>query len=173
VAHNFFNTGHDVVISGIDTTEALTVARQKKQEGKTVWAVPYDYVGACQGAPDVCLGVPYFNWGPGYITFIKAAMGKTWKPEWVWLGPDWKDINNHDTSTVGFIAGSAMPPQVKQDLDAFIGAMASGRLNLFKGPLNYQDGKPFVKAGEIASDRQIWYMEQLLEGMSGQSSTKN
>lgn len=66
-----------------------------------------------------------------------------------------------------------MPPQVKQDLDAFIGAMASGRLNLFKGPLNYQDGKPFVKAGEIASDRQIWYMEQLLEGMSGQSSTKN
>jgi simple sugar transport system substrate-binding protein len=50
--------------------------------------------------------------------------------------------------------------------------MASGRLNLFKGPLNYQDGKPFVKAGEIASDGQIWYMEQLLEGMSGQSSTK-
>jgi simple sugar transport system substrate-binding protein len=99
-------------------------------------------------------------------------MGKTWKQEWAWLGPDWKDINNPDSSTVGFMAGAAMPPQVKQDLDAFIGAMASGRLNLFKGPLNYQDGKPFAKAGEIAGDRQIWYMEQLLEGMSGQSSTK-
>ena len=172
VAQNFFNTGHDVVISGIDTPEALTVAKQKKQEGKAVWAVPYDYEGACQAAPDVCLGVPYFNWGPGYIAFIKAAMAKSWKPEWVWLGPDWKDINNHDTSTVGFLAGASMPPAIKQELDAFIGAMASGRVNLFKGPLRYQDGKPFVKDGEIASDSQIWYMEQLLEGMSGQSSTK-
>lgn len=172
VAQNFFNTGFDVVISGIDTTEALTVARQKRQEGRTVWAVPYDYVGACQSAPDVCLGVPYFNWGPGYIRFIKAAMSKSWKPEWLWLGPDWKDINNPETSTVGFMAGAAMPPQVRPQLDAFTAALASGQLNLLKGPLNYQDGKPFVKAGEIASDKQVWYMEQLLEGMSGQSSMK-
>jgi simple sugar transport system substrate-binding protein len=172
VAQNFYNTGYDVVISGIDTTEVLTVARQKKQEGKAVWAVPYDYVGACQGAPDVCLGVPYFNWGPGYIPFINAAMTKAWKPDWVWLGPDWKDINNHDTSAVGFVAGAAMPPQIRPELDAFIAALASGNVKLFKGPLNYQDGRPFVKAGEVASDRQVWYMEQLLEGMSGQSSTK-
>ena len=33
VAQNFFNTGYDVVVSGIDTTEALVVARQKRQEG--------------------------------------------------------------------------------------------------------------------------------------------
>jgi simple sugar transport system substrate-binding protein len=172
VTQNFFNTGFDVVISGIDTTEALTVARQKRQEGRTVWAVPYDYVGACRSAPDVCLGVPYFNWGPGYIRFIKAAMSKTWKPEWLWLGPDWKDINNPETSTVGFMPGAAMPPPVRPQLDAFTAAMASGQVNLFKGPLNYQSGKPFVKAGEIASDQQVWYMEQLLEGMSGQSSMK-
>jgi simple sugar transport system substrate-binding protein len=30
VAQNFINTGYDVIISGIDTTEALTVAKQKK-----------------------------------------------------------------------------------------------------------------------------------------------
>jgi simple sugar transport system substrate-binding protein len=50
--------------------------------------------------------------------------------------------------------------------------MASGQVNLFKGPLNYLDGKSFVKAGEIATDQQVWYMEQLLQGMSGQSSMK-
>jgi len=60
----FFNTGYDVVISGIDTTEALVVARQKRQEKKQVWAIPYDYKGACEGAMDACVGVPYFNWGP-------------------------------------------------------------------------------------------------------------
>jgi simple sugar transport system substrate-binding protein len=172
VAQNFFNTGYDVVISGIDTTEALVVAKQKKQEGKAVWAIPYDYVGACQTAPEVCLGVPYFNWGPSYVKFIKAAKTNSWKPEWLWLGPDWKDINNADTSTVGFMPGAALPAKAKQDLDLFIKDLGSGKVNLFKGPINYQDGKPFVKAGETANDKQVWYMEQLLEGMLGQSSAK-
>ena len=40
------------------------------------------------------------------------------------------------------------------------------------GTLNFQDGTEFVKAGEAATDKQIWYMEQLLEGMDGQSSAK-
>jgi simple sugar transport system substrate-binding protein len=172
VAQNFFNTGHDVVISGIDTTEALTVAKQKRQEGKVVWAVPYDYVGACQSAPDVCLGVPYFNWGPGYVHFIKAAMAKTWKSQWLWLDPDWKNINNPDTSPVGFVAGTGLAAAVKQELDKFIADLGSGKLNLFRGPLTFQDGKTLVKAGETASDKQIWYMEQLVQGMAGQSSAK-
>jgi len=172
VAQNFFNTGYDVVLSGIDTTEALTVAGQKKKDGKSVWAVPYDYIGACQGAPDVCLGVPYFNWGPAYIPFVKAARSKTWKPEWLWLGPDWKDINNPDTSIVGFVPGKALPAGAKPALDQFIKDLGSGAANLFKGPLNYQDGTVFVKAGETASDQQIWHVEQLLQGMQGQSSAK-
>jgi len=172
VAQNFFNTGYDVVLSGIDTTEALTVAGQRKKDGKSVWAVPYDYIGACQGAPDVCLGVPYFNWGPAYIPFVKAARNKTWKPEWLWLGPDWKDINNPDTSIVGFVPGKALPAGAKPALDQFIKDLGSGAANLFKGPLNYQDGTVFVKAGETASDQQIWHVEQLLQGMQGQSSAK-
>jgi len=172
VAQNFFNTGYDVVLSGIDTTEVLTVAGQKKKEGKNFWGVPYDYVGACQSAPDVCLGVPYFNWGPAYIGFVKTAINKTWKPEWLWLGPDWKEINNPETSIVGFVPGAALPAGAKPELDKFVKDLGSGTVNLFKGPLNYQDSKVFVKAGETASDKQIWHMEQLLQGMQGQSSAK-
>jgi simple sugar transport system substrate-binding protein len=172
VAQNFYNTGFDVVISGIDTTEAVVVARQKKQEGKEVWAIPYDYIGACEGAPEVCLGVPYYNWGPGYVKFIKAAMAGNWKSEWDWVGPDWKDINNPDTSAVGFVAGPALSAFAKQALDGFIQDLGSGKVNLFKGPLKYQDGTAFVGGGEAASDKQIWYMGQLLEGMDGQSSAK-
>jgi simple sugar transport system substrate-binding protein len=172
VAHNFFNTGHDVVISGIDTTEALVVARQKKQEGKSVWAIPYDYVGACEGAPDVCLGVPYFNWGPSYVKFINETISGKWEPKWIWEGPDWNNINNPDTSAVGFLAGPALSASAKKALDIFIKDLGSKKVDLFKGPLNYQDGSPFVNAGESATDNQIWYMEQLLEGMSGQSRAK-
>jgi simple sugar transport system substrate-binding protein len=172
VAQNFFNTGYDVLISGIDTTEAVVVAKQKKQEGKEVWAIPYDYIGACEGASEVCLGVPYFNWGPSYVDFVKEAFSGKWKAKWIWLGPDWKDINNPDTSTVGFVAGAALPASAKKELDGFIKALGSGKINLFKGPLNYQDGTAFVKAGQSASDKQVWYMEQLLQGIDGQSSAK-
>ncbi len=172
VAQNFFNTGYDVVISGIDTTEAVVVAKQKKQEGKAVWAIPYDYLGACEGADDVCLGVPFFNWGPGYVDFVKAAFSGKWQSKWVWLGPDWKDINNLDTSTIGFTKGPALSADTQKHLASFIKDLGAKKINLFKGPLNYQDGSPFVKAGQTASDKQIWYMEQLLEGMEGASSAK-
>ncbi|MCP4104090.1 MAG: BMP family ABC transporter substrate-binding protein [Desulfobacteraceae bacterium] len=172
VAQNFFNTGYDVIVSGIDTPESVVVARQKRQEGKSVWAIPYDYEGACKGADNVCLGVPYFNWGPGYVSLIKASMSGKWKSEWIWLGPDWKNINNHDTSTIGFVAGPALPASTKQKMDDFIKNLGSGKVSLFKGPLYYQDGSVFLKEGEIASDKKIWYMEQLLKGMMGQSSAK-
>lgn len=172
VAQNFFDTGRDVVISGIDTTEALVVARQKKKQGKKVWAIPYDYEGACAGAEEVCLGVPYFNWGPEYVRFIQSAQSGRWKKEWIWAGPDWKDINNKDTSAVGFVTGTVLSAEAKTALKEFIQDMASEKVTLFKGPLNYQDGSPFLKQGEIASDKKIWYMEQLLEGMEGQSQAK-
>ena len=172
VAQNFVNTGYDVIISGIDTTESLVVARQKAQEGKQIWAIPYDYKGACSGAGEVCLGVPYFNWGPAYVSFVKAIMDGKWKQEWLWLGPDWKDINDPDTSTVGFLPGPALPQSVETSLDSFIKDLATGKVQLFKGPLEYQDGTPFLKAGEVASDQQVWYMKQLLKGMIGQSKAK-
>lgn len=172
VAQNFVNTGYDVIISGIDTTESLVVARQKSQEGKKIWAIPYDYKGACSGAGEVCLGVPYFNWGPAYVNFVKAIMDGKWQQEWLWLGPDWKDINDPDTSTVGFLPGLALPQSVKTRLDSFIKDLATDKVQLFKGPLDYQDGTPFLKAGEVASDQQVWYMKQLLKGMIGQSKAK-
>ena len=172
VAQNFFNTGYDVVISGIDTTEALVVARQKRQEKKQVWAIPYDYKGACEGAMDACVGVPYFNWGPSYIHFIKDAMEGKFKHEWLWNAPDWKDINNPDTSAVGFLAGGGLAKTAQASMDTFIKDLGSGKVQLFKGPLDYQDGKPFLKAGEVATDKQVWYMEQLLKGMAGESKAK-
>lgn len=170
VAQNFFDTGYDVIVSGIDTTEAVVVARQKRAEGKEVWAIPYDYIGACEGASEVCLGVPYFNWGPGYVKFIKRSMSGNWKQEWIWLGPDWKDINNPASSTIGFVRGNALPKAADVSLTAFIKGIGTGKVNLFTGPLSYQDGSIFLKAGELATDKQIWYMGQLLRGMAGQSA---
>lgn len=170
VANKFFDGGYDVVMSGIDTPEATTVAMQKRKAGAEVWAVPYDYEGACEGAGAVCLGVPYFNWGPAYVQAVKAVQDGTWKQAWQWNPPDWSDINNRDTSAVGFKPGPALSDDAKKALDAFIAGLAKGDINLFTGPLDFQDGTVFLKAGEKADDQKIWYMPQLLKGMEGQSS---
>ena len=47
--------------------------------------------------------------------------------------------------------------------------MAIGNKNLFTGPLNFQDGSQYLADGVAATDAQIWYTPQLLEGMTGDS----
>jgi len=171
VADNFFNQGYDVVISGIDTTEALVEASKLAEAGKQVWAIPYDYVGSLAEAPQVALGVPYFNWGPEYLAAATAARDGKWSSFWHWVGPDWKDINNRDTSMIGFAKGEGLSAEASAKVDEFIAALAGG-LNLWTGPLNLQDGTPYLAQGETATDQQIWYLPQLLEGMEGQSVSK-
>jgi simple sugar transport system substrate-binding protein len=169
VVNDFHTSGVDVVLSGIDTPEASTVTQQKADQGQALWVVPYDYEGACELAPKACLGVPYFNWGPAYLKLISAAREGTWKPEWEWAGPDWSDLNNKDSSAVGFLKGPALSAENSATLDTFIQGLADGSIVLFKGPLNYQDGSAFLTEGETATDEQIWYLPQLLEGMEGKS----
>jgi simple sugar transport system substrate-binding protein len=169
VADNFYNTGFDVVISGIDTTEALVEAQKMTNAGKKVFAIPYDYINACSGAPNVCLGVPYFNWGPALLQNLEAISNGTWKPHFEWNPPDWANFDNPDYGAVGFNIGAGLSADNKATLEKFISDLAGG-LNLWTGPINLQDGTVYLKAGEVATDQQIWYLPQLLEGMLGKSS---
>ena len=170
VTNAFFDGGADVVVSGIDTTEALVVAGQRSAAGESVWAIPYDFIGGCSEAPEVCLGVPYFNWGPQYVQVAEAAIAGGNGSAFVWEGPDWTNINNPDTSMIGWVTGDALSAEAAATLEAFIAGLGDGSINPFVGPLNYQDGSPFLADGEEASDLQLWYMKQLLEGMEGASS---
>ena len=169
VAADFYNTGYDVVISGIDTTEALIEANKRAKAGKKVWAIQYDYKDGCREGEDVCLGVPYFNWGPAYLKAMKLVMEGKWNQYWDWDGPDWKDINNPESSAVGFIKGKALSQENAEKVDTFIKGLADASIHLFKGPLQFQDGKVYLKEGEVATDLQIWYFPQLLKGMEGPS----
>ncbi len=168
VADEFFNGGYDVVLSGIDTTEALVEAKKFHDQGKTVYAVPYDFKDACAEAPSVCLGVPYFNWGPSYVKLIKSAQEGKWQSTFMWVGPNWSNINDPDTSAIGFEPGKALSDSASDAVTNFTDALANG-LNLWTGPLKLQDGTLYLKDGEKATDQQIWYLPQLLEGMEGQS----
>ncbi len=168
VADQFFTTGYDVVISGIDSTEAVTEAKKYRDQGQDVYAVQYDYENACDVAPEACLGTPYFNWGVLMLPVIQSIQDGTYTRTFVWGGPDWADINNPDTSVIGFKKSAGLSEENSAKLDQFIAELAGG-LNLWKGPLNYIDGTEFLADGVEATPQQIWYMPQLLEGMTGVS----
>jgi basic membrane lipoprotein Med (substrate-binding protein (PBP1-ABC) superfamily) len=165
----FFDTGADVVLSGIDTTEAINGAGQRAAQGETVWAIPYDYAGACDQAPEVCLGVPYFNWGPAYLETALAVQGGTWTQSWDWNAPNWADLTDNDVTAAGWINGPALTPELQVNLDLFIAGLASGEINVWTGPINLADGTNYIADGAVATDEQIWYLPQLLEGMIGPS----
>ena len=170
VTDEFFDAGADVVISGLDTTEALVDAAAVTDAGQPVWAVPYNFDGACVAAPQVCLGVPYFNWGPAYLATVRSVMDAQFTATWQWLGPDWAGINDRHRSAVGWRSGRGLSAAAKADVDDFIAALGAGDVQLYVGPLNWQDGSSFLADGEHASDVQIWYAEHLLNGIVGTST---
>lgn len=170
VANNLFDAGVDVLLSGIDTTEAIVVAGQRHDRGEKVWAIPYDFEDACEVKPEICLGTPYFNWGPAYVRYVEAARAGKFEQDWEWEGPYWKDINSHDKSAVGYRFGAALSEEDEKNLQDYIERLASGKSKLFVGPLKLQDGTQYLADGEEATDDQIWHLPQLLEGMEGASS---
>ena len=107
--------------------------------------------------------------GPSFLETVNAVAAGTWSPEWLWLGPDWSDINNHDTSMIGWVNGTALSAEATTAVDSFIAELAGG-LNLYTGPLNSQDGSVYLADGEVATAEQIWYLDQLLEGIEGASN---
>jgi simple sugar transport system substrate-binding protein len=175
--NSFFDSGADVVISGIDTTEVIVVAGQRAANGENVFAVPYDYEGACAEAPSICLGVPYFHWGPDYARIVQSVMDGTWEQAWEWTGPDWSDINNPDTSAIGFHPGEGLGENAAA-LEDFIAELAAYATNAFvpdsfalwRGPLSLQDGTVLAEEGQLVDILDVWYLPQLLEGMVGASS---
>ncbi|MCA9903124.1 MAG: BMP family ABC transporter substrate-binding protein [Anaerolineae bacterium] len=185
--NSFFDNGADVAMSGIDTPEVMTVAGQRAGRGEAVHGVAYDYAAGCDISPEICLGVPYFNWGPSYLDIASRVMDGSYTQEWTWFGPDWADLNNPDTSGVGFVVGDGLSEENAQHLDDFIASLAAfaeehpdenglpTAIGLWEGPLALQDGTVLAAEGELVMPIEkdnpltIWYLPQLLEGMVGAS----
>lgn len=170
VVTNFFDTGTDVVMSGIDTTEAIDIAGQRAVQGDAVMAIPYDYLAACDVAPEVCLGVPFFNWGPSYLQTAQAVAADRWTQSWDWLLADWGALGDVSMTHVGWVDGPALAAEQASHLAMFRDGLADGSINVWAGPINLQDGTPYIADGAVATDDEIWYLPQLLEGMTGSSN---
>jgi simple sugar transport system substrate-binding protein len=173
----FFDRGFDIVMSGIDSTEMVTVAQQRFDEGEMVYSLPYNSLTGCDAGPDSCLGIPYYNWGVAYIDLAEAVIDGSWEQSWDWIPPNWEALNDVSQTITGFEAGPGFPEEYQETLDAFIAevtAYATDPANaaciyLWQGPLNLQDGTVLAEEGECVTEDDIWYLPQLLEGMGGAS----
>jgi simple sugar transport system substrate-binding protein len=169
IIQEMVSSGNDVIMSGIDTPDVATQVLKYSKEGKNVFSVPYDHPLACNTGGIACIGVPYFNWYPEYLTLIKANMDGTFKPAFTWFDPNWEHFEDMRLNSLGFARGPALSHS--PDLDTFISLLAQGpdSFNLWSGPLEYQNGSTFIAAGTNATDQQIWYQTQLLKGIDGTS----
>ena len=179
-ANDLFNEGADVVFSAIDTAEAVVVAGQRRDRGEDVYGMGYDNAAACDVAPEACLGAPFYNWGPSYTDTVQKVMSGEWTQSWEWNPPDYADLNNLDSTSVSFFRGPALSEDVSAQLDKFVAeasAYGSDPANadsifLWEGPLNLQDGTELAPAGEKVDMMDIWFLPQLLEGMTGASTSE-
>lgn len=170
---SFFDNGADVVLSGIDTTQAVVVAGQRFAADERVFSVAYDNVAGCDEAPAACLGVPYFNWGPSYVSLIETVKAGEWTQDWVFVEPNWSE-----DSAVGFLFGEGLSEEAAASLEAFLAEMqayAADEANadsifLWEGPLALQDGTELAAEGEKVDLLEIWYLPLLLDGMEGASN---
>ena len=167
--NDFIDSGVDVVISHIDTPEALTVTDQRAASGEDVLVVGYDYENSCDVAPKVCIGVPYFNWGPAYIDAAKSVGNNSFSPDWKWIAPKMKNGVTTEESMVGFKGGNAMSEETRKRVNRLADQLNGDIANIFAGPINFQDGSVLARDGKKPSLYDIWYTPQLLEGMTGDS----
>ncbi|MEM9196860.1 MAG: BMP family ABC transporter substrate-binding protein, partial [Pseudomonadota bacterium] len=100
------------------------------------------------------------NWGPYYVARAQAVLDGTWESVDTWGG-----IDSAMTEIGGFSA--KIPFAVRKEaMDAAV-AIASGRLHAFTGPINKQDGTPWLAPGETASDGDLLGMNFYVEGLEG------
>jgi len=167
VADDYYSGGFDVVISGLDTPEAAVQAKKANEAGKKVRYVHYDHKTGCDVAPDACLGVIYYNWEPSYFDAVSKAKEGKYVGEFVLAEPDYANLNG-EKSSIGYEFGKALGDK-KASLEEVIRGLGDKSINFFTGPIKFQDGSDFLKPGEVATLQKIWYMPQLLQGITGNS----
>lgn len=100
------------------------------------------------------------DWAPYYVARTKAVMDGTWST-----------VNTWDGIGAGMVGigeiSDRVPADVKAEALALVEKLASGEYHAFTGPLNKQDGSPWLADGETADDGTLAGMSFYVEGIEG------
>ena len=100
------------------------------------------------------------NWRPYYISRVKALLDGTWKTGDV--------CDGMAAGTVELAPWSKkLPDDVVKLAETARDEIVKGTRHPFTGPINKQDGTPWLKAGEKAPDKDMLGMNFYVEGVEG------
>ena len=98
------------------------------------------------------------NWNPYYIERVRAVIEGTWESEDTWHGID------EGMTGIGAFT-DAIPADVQASAQAIVDALSAGEMHSFTGPINKQDGSPWLAEGETADDGTLLGMNFYVEGI--------
>ena len=142
--------GADVILQHTDSTAPQAAAQ--KAEGVITFGQASD-MGEYAPLPRVSSIID--DWAPYYIARVGAVMDGTWESTDTWDGIGAGMVG------IGEIS-DAVPADVKAEALAMKASLADGSYHAFTGPINRQDGTPWLAAGETAPD----FGDDGLAGMS-------
>ena len=153
-AEALIDQGCDILMQHTDSTAPLSVAQQR---GALAFGQASDMT---QFAPDVHLTAIIDNWAPYYIKRIQERLDGAWA-----AGDVWNGIAEDEVTFAPF--NDRMPAEVQEEANAMIAAIRDGSYHPFTGPINRQDGSPWLAEGEVADDGTLLGMNFSVEGISG------
>ncbi len=154
-ANALIEQGVDVIMQHTDSPAAMTIAEEK---GVYAFGQATDMSNF---GPNAQLTAIIDNWAPYYVERVKAVMDGTWESTDTWDGIA--------EGMVGFAPLSdKLPADVAARAEATIAAIAAGELHPFTGPINKQDGTPWLAEGEVADDGTLAGMNFYVEGVEGE-----
>ena len=147
--------GVDVILSHTDSTAPL--AELAKTPGTVGFGQASD-MAAYKPSPRVSSIID--SWAPYYVKRVGAVIDGTWEQS-----DSWEGIASGEVE-IGEIT-EAVPAEVKAEAEAMRDAIAAGTYHAFTGPLNKQDGTPWLTEGQTASDGDLLGMSFYVEGIEG------
>jgi len=154
-AMTLFNQNVDVIAFHTGSTAVMAAAQER---GKMAVAYHSDMR---KTAPDAQIIAVTHEWGAYYTARVKAVQQGQWQSGNVWGGVKEGMVRVGDF-------GPQVPKAVQSEVLAKQKQVASGQLQPFAGPINDNQGKLIVPAGQRLSDVQIWGMNYLVAGVQGQ-----
>ena len=147
--------GADVLFQHTDSTAAMTIA-----EEKGVYAFGQASNMSDWGPNAQATGIMN-DWGPYYVERVQALKDGTWTSSDTFSGVD--------TGMVKFAPlNTNLPLDVRNEASRAIIDLAMGAIHPFTGPINKQDGSPWLAEGETAPMGDLLGMQFYVEGIDSQ-----
>ena len=153
-ANALIDQGADILMQHTDSPAAMQIAEKK---GIHAFGQASDMI---KFGPNAQLTAIVNNWGPYYVARVKDTMDGTWKSGDVW-----------DGIKEGMVTMAPFSKKIPEDVRTMVAKarddIAAGKLHPFTGPINKQDGSPWLKAGETAPAGDLLGMNFYVEGVEG------